>query len=99
MTPSHEAHLELIKAKVEVDLDRRYRAGQAQHGGKLWSKPVLCEALAEATDLMVYLHTLQQQIEVVRALASIGVDDSSIVASEARESCHKILQVLHETTN
>ena len=97
MSPSHENHLANIKAKVEADLDSRYRAGASQHGGELWKKPVLSEALAEVTDLLVYLHTLQQQMEVIRALASIGVDDQSIVASEARDSCHKILQVLHGT--
>lgn len=95
MTSAHVAHLELIKAKVEGDLDKRYRAGNAEHGGALWKKPVLGEAIAEATDLIVYLHTLRQQIEIVGALASIGAEDESVAACESREACKRILGVLH----
>ena len=79
-------------------MDKRYRAGQREHGGHLWKKPVLNEALAEATDLLVYLHTLRQQIEIIGAVASIGAEDESVAACDSREACKRIVQILYGNT-
>ena len=39
--PEHEAHLQRLLAWVATQVDRKYRRGQAEHGGKLWEKPGL----------------------------------------------------------
>lgn len=62
MTEAHESHLARIKAAVMADLDAKYRAGQAEHGGYLWLKSgMLDQAIAEVLDLAVYLYTLREQ--------------------------------------
>lgn len=64
MNPDHEAHLRRVKRNVAARIDRKYRAGQREHGGELWKKAGLVEeALDEAVDLCVYLETLREQIE------------------------------------
>lgn len=62
MTPDHEAHLQRIKTRFAADVDAKYRAGQMQHGGRLWEKPGALEnAYAEVLDLAVYLLTAMEQ--------------------------------------
>lgn len=58
MSPAQEAHLAQIVREVGADLDAKYRAGQAEHGGDLWLKPGMLEAAyEEALDLCIYLRT------------------------------------------
>ena len=60
--PEHEAHLERLKAWVCTQEDRKYRRGQAEHGGNLWEAPGLLtraswsagELHAETFDLLAY---------------------------------------------
>lgn len=62
MEPDHEAHLARVKAAFVADLDTKYRAGQDEHGGRLWEKPgMLAHAIAEIIDLVVYLYTEREQ--------------------------------------
>ena len=69
MTPEHEAHLARIKARLAADIDAKYRAGQDEHGGRLWEKPgMLQHAYAEALDLCVYLLTEMEQRETRRTI-------------------------------
>lgn len=64
MTPKQEEHLARIKAKFLEDVDKKYRAGQLEHGGNLWQKRgMLDNALEEIVDLYVYLITLKEQQE------------------------------------
>lgn len=64
MTPEHEQHLQYIKDELLVMLDKKYRAGNAQHGGKLWLKTGLIDmAIEEAIDQVVYLLTLKEQLD------------------------------------
>jgi hypothetical protein len=44
-------------AKIRV----KFVAGQVEHGGNLFRKPVLHEAIAEAVDMFTYLHVLADQ--------------------------------------
>lgn len=39
----------------------KFIAGQIEHGGDLYRKPVLHEAIAEAVDMFTYLHVLATQ--------------------------------------
>ena len=60
-TPDHEAHLQRLLAWVAAHVDRKYRRGQAEHGGKLWEKPgLLTELHAETLDLLAYGQTLEE---------------------------------------
>lgn len=61
MTPKQETHLEFIKTQFTSDVDKKYRKGQAEHGGNLWDKNthLLDMAIEEALDLYVYLITLK----------------------------------------
>jgi len=64
MTPAHETHLEEIMQSFDAAVNRKYRAGVAQHGGMLWTKPrILDKALEECVDQYVFLYTLKQQME------------------------------------
>lgn len=59
----HQEHLARIKANFLDLVDTKYRQGQAEHGGQLWTKPgLLDEAINEVVDLAVYLLTLKEQI-------------------------------------
>ena len=61
MQPDHEAHLQRLLAWVSTKLARKYRRGQAEHGGKLWEKPgLLTELHAETFDLLAYGQALEE---------------------------------------
>ena len=63
MDGKHEEHLARIKAKFSDQVDRRYRAGNAQHGGFILDKPgLLDEAIEECVDQYVYLISLKEQL-------------------------------------
>ena len=60
--PEHEAHLERLKAWVCTHVDRKYRRGQAEHGGKLWEAPgLLRELRAEGIDQITYSQAIDEQ--------------------------------------
>ena len=64
MTPEQEAHLQAIKARFNIETDKKYRAGQAEHGGNLWEKTdefLLYAAIEEAIDQVTYLVTLYEK--------------------------------------
>ena len=62
MTDEQEAHLQRIQDRLAADLAAKYRAGQEDHGGDLWTKPGMLEnAYAEVLDLAIYLITLMEQ--------------------------------------
>lgn len=43
----------------------KYNAGQKEHGGKLWCKPLLNAMLDEALDFSVYVQTHMQQMQAL----------------------------------
>ena len=59
--PAHEAHLQRLLAWVCMHVDRKYRRGQAEHGGNLWEAPgLLTELHAETFDLLAYGQALDE---------------------------------------
>lgn len=63
MNPEHEDHLDRIKKQALYRIDKKYRQGQAEHGGMLWLKDGLVDfAIDEAIDMVVYLLTLKEQL-------------------------------------
>lgn len=64
MPEEHEAHLERVKNRFLEDVDRAYREGAKQHGGRLWRKPGLIRmAMKECVDQYVYLEAMLEQAE------------------------------------
>ena len=51
-------HAAAVIQRVGYAIDEKYRAGQAEHGGRLWRKPVRRMLGQEITDLLVY-HDVQ----------------------------------------
>ena len=65
MTPEQEAHLSRIQTSFDVAVDKKYRAGQAEHGGDLFSLSTLTlleEGMKEAIDQYVYLFTAREKL-------------------------------------
>ena len=63
MTTEQEAHLKRIKANFSTKVDKKYREGQAEHGGDLIHNSaiaILDMAISEAVDQVVYLETLRE---------------------------------------
>ena len=65
MTPNHEEHLRSIIKRVGEMIDKKYRKGQAEHGGNLWAVPVATlvdNAIEEAIDQLAYLLTIKDSL-------------------------------------
>jgi len=65
MTDTQERHLEDIKTAFLHLVDTKYRKGQHEHGGDLFSRSpleLLNMAIDEAIDQVVYLLTLKDAI-------------------------------------
>lgn len=65
MTNEQEAHLARIKEDFERAVDKKYRAGVAEHGGNLWEHSALHlieEAMQECVDKYTYLHTARENL-------------------------------------
>ena len=64
MKTQQEQHLKNIKEDFLREVDKKYRAGQKEHGGDLWlKKDLIDKALEEIIDLYVYMLTLKDQID------------------------------------
>jgi len=72
MTVGQERHLARVKKRCVVLLDAKYRAGQREHGGDLWEKPMVRSILEEGLDLVVYALTLEQQVKELRGICDAG---------------------------
>lgn len=97
MTASHERHLEQIKLATCDLLDKKYRQGQKQHGGSLWTMPaalVVENCIEESIDQQTYLLTLRQNMRIIMELAHQGMMDDSVCAALARENCRAIWYVI-----
>ena len=63
MPPEHEAHLRRLNEWVCARVDRKYRRGQAEHGGRLWEAPgLLAELQAETIDQLAYGQALEEHV-------------------------------------
>lgn len=65
LTPEQNNHVDAVQYRFIKEVAVKYTAGQAQHGGNLWEKPVLKELRQEAIDQVVYSDVLiekQQKI-------------------------------------
>ena len=94
MSKEHELHLASILEAFIKDFSKKYRRGQAEHGGALWMRPCWSDAISEVIDLVAYVYTHKVQLAVIADLALKGAEDSSVAAADSRAACVKILQVL-----
>lgn len=65
MSGDQEAHLRDIKMRIQSDIDKKYRKGQAEHGGNLWERPIMPEIRSELIDFICYQSTLDDRIRTV----------------------------------
>ena len=69
MTLAQEDHLANIQQTIGVEIDRKYRIGQAEHGGDLWERvPLVDDMIEESIDQMTYALTLKSQLGRVKKL-------------------------------
>ena len=62
--PSPESHRDAAIARFAERSSKKYDAGQAEHGGRFWRKPVLRYMQDEIVDLVFYYDVLAEQHEV-----------------------------------
>lgn len=65
MTPAQEQHIITLIRRFEAAADKKYRTGQAEHGGNLWDLPILQildNAIDEVVDQFIYLSTLKDKL-------------------------------------
>lgn len=60
------AHCNMILSKWRGRIMPKYNAGQVEHGGRLWRKPMTDAITDEITDLMVYWDTHLEQHDDVK---------------------------------
>lgn len=68
MTPNQEVHLASIIKRFGEKCSKKYRAGQAEHGGDMWDMSAMAlvdNAINEAIDQVVYLLTLKDRLTKV----------------------------------
>jgi|TARA_R110000744_G_scaffold25205_5_gene62703 hypothetical protein len=88
MTLAQEDHLSSILDAVRDQIDRKYRAGQAEHGGNLWERvPLVEDLIEEALDQITYALTLKSQQARVKTL----LEEARNVATENPTSTQKLI--------
>lgn len=88
-----EAHITYINTVVNEEITKKYLAGDKEHGGKLWRKPIMYFMGEEITDLNVYWQTLKVQWEDVLLLVYAAYTNKDC-SSEVRDILDKALNVL-----
>ena len=69
MTLAQEDHLANIQQTIGVEIDRKYRIGQAEHGGDLWERvPLVEDMIEESIDQVTYALTLKSQLGRAKSL-------------------------------
>lgn len=96
MTPSQEEHLGLLKSKIQMDLDEKYRAGQKEHGGCLWNRPVVKDLKSEVVDLVAYTYTLEMNLrEATMLLDKIAANCKTMTPLEVLTDVRQALRLIN----
>ena len=86
MTLAQEAHLTNIQQTIGVEIDRKYRIGQAEHGGDLWERvPLIEDLIEESIDQVTYALTLKSQLGRAKSLledARNAVSENPVMAQK-----------------
>lgn len=79
MTEQQCLHIEGIIERFGDRVYAKYAKGQQEHQGDLWAKAVvLDEAINETLDLVVYLDTVQMQVEAAGVPLGVHVVDEPV---------------------
>lgn len=88
MTLEQEDHLNGVIRSVSGQIDRKYRAGQEEHGGDLWERvPLVDDLIDESIDQVTYALTLKTQLGRVRKL----LEDARDAAPENPVTTQKLI--------
>jgi hypothetical protein len=88
MTLEQENHLNGVIRSVSGQIDRKYRAGQEEHGGDLWERvPLVDDMIDESIDQVTYALTLKTQLGRVRKL----LEDARDAAPENPVTAQKLI--------
>jgi len=88
MTLERENHLNGVIRSVSGQIDRKYRAGQEEHGGDLWERvPLVDDMIDESIDQVTYALTLKTQLGRVRKL----LEDARDAAPENPVTAQKLI--------
>lgn len=68
MTDAQEQDLKEIKSTFAEAVEKKYRAGQKEHGGNLWDRDPVPEMQSEIVDLFTYYKTLRDRENKVRLI-------------------------------
>jgi hypothetical protein len=82
MTKEQEEHLAAIRLRFAARVEKKYRAGQAEHGGNLFDKPNLPFLIEEVIDFVVYAFTLEDQIARASNLLEQWLESKWIVEQD-----------------
>lgn len=58
MNSQQSEHLNNIVNRVIVDIQTKYVKGQNEHGGNLWDRDVIIDAIQESIDQLTYVYTI-----------------------------------------
>lgn len=75
MTPEQEQHLHQIKQTFDIWADRKYRAGQKEHGGNLFDmshEQLLDNAIDECIDQFIYLVSVREKVKIERHISRMN---------------------------
>jgi hypothetical protein len=71
-------HENLVVTWIAEWVRRKYKAGQVEHGGKLWRKRMMPHVIEEIVDLVVYIFTMHSQLLQIEELLIIALDQHHI---------------------
>lgn len=74
------SHARQIAEDAADAIVEKYLDGQKRHGGELWKKPTIDEAIAEAVDQFTYLHVLREQLARAVFLLDTAIDRYALPA-------------------
>ena len=79
MTP--QDHINDILYYLDIDARQKYNAGQTEHGGKLWNKPIMDYLGEEIIDLVIYWYTFKEQWKILKRMV-LKLEDDMIARPE-----------------
>jgi len=67
MTPEQKESLGNALQRFQVMADKKYKEGQAEHGGNLWEKDCLLDEIEkEIIDQWFYIQAVKQKLQKIR---------------------------------
>lgn len=78
MTDDQTHHVRTIQTAIQLRIAAKYHRGQLEHGGNLWERPALPEIIDELTDLVSYVHCMEEQCEELLILTKTARQAASV---------------------